>query len=74
MGSVKNKGWSVTFAGLGINLALGILYTWSIFRLEIKESIMAGDGRFTWDIACTPSIGLLSQASRISALAPSGLG
>jgi len=51
MGAVKNKGWSVTFAGLGINLALGILYTWSIFRLEIKESIMAGDGRFTWDIA-----------------------
>jgi len=51
MGAVKNKGWSVTFAGLGINLALGILYTWSIFRLEIKESIMAGDGRFNWDIA-----------------------
>jgi len=51
MGAVKNKGWSVTFAGLGINLALGILYTWSIFRLEIKESIMAGDGRFTWDLA-----------------------
>jgi MFS family permease len=41
----------VTFAGLGINLALGILYTWSIFRLEIKESILSGDGRFTWDIA-----------------------
>jgi MFS family permease len=51
MSAVKNKGWTVTFAGLGINLALGILYTWSIFRLEIKESILAGDGRFTWDIA-----------------------
>jgi len=38
-------------AGLGINLALGILYTWSIFKLEIKESILAGDGRFNWDIA-----------------------
>jgi len=24
---VKDLGWRVTFAGLGINLALGILYT-----------------------------------------------
>jgi OFA family oxalate/formate antiporter-like MFS transporter len=28
--TVKNHGWRVTFAGLGINLALGILYTWSV--------------------------------------------
>ena len=26
----KNYGWSVTFAGMGINLALGVLYSWSI--------------------------------------------
>ena len=51
MEKVKNKGWQVTLAGLGINLALGILYTWSIFKLEIKESIESGDGRFNWDIA-----------------------
>jgi MFS family permease len=48
---IKNRGWQVTMAGLGINLALGILYTWSIFKLEIKESILAGDGRFNWDMA-----------------------
>ncbi len=24
-----NKGWRVTFAGIGINLALGVLYTMS---------------------------------------------
>ena len=29
------KGWRVTFAGTGINLALGVLYTWSV----IKEAI-----------------------------------
>jgi MFS family permease len=51
MSEIKNKGWSVTMAGLGINLALGILYTWSIFKQSIKESILAGDGRFNWDIA-----------------------
>ena len=27
-----NKGWQVTMAGLGINLALGVLYAWSIFK------------------------------------------
>lgn len=51
MSDIKNRGWSVTLAGLGINLALGILYTWSIFKLEIKESILAGDGRFNWDLS-----------------------
>ena len=51
MNEIRNKGWSVTMAGLGINLALGILYTWSIFKQSIKDSILAGDGRFNWDIA-----------------------
>ena len=39
---VKNKGWSVAMAGIGINLALGILYAWSIFKGAIAESIKAG--------------------------------
>lgn len=51
MQQIRNKGWQVTMAGLGINLALGILYTWSIFKLAVKESVLAGDGRFTWDMA-----------------------
>lgn len=51
MAAIRNKGWSVTFAGLGINLALGILYTWSVFKLSIKESIIAGDGRFNWNLS-----------------------
>jgi MFS family permease len=51
MDQVKNKGWRFVLGGLGINLALGILYTWSIFKLEIKESILSGDGRYTWDMA-----------------------
>lgn len=49
---VKNKGWIVTFSGTGINLALGILYTWSIFKGAIKQSIEAGGtGAFNWDLA-----------------------
>jgi nitrate/nitrite transporter NarK len=31
------RGWSVTFAGLGINLALGVLYTWSLFKAAIEK-------------------------------------
>ncbi|MFZ7113200.1 MAG: OFA family MFS transporter [Desulfatiglandales bacterium] len=50
--SGENKGWIVTFSGTGINLALGILYTWSIFKGEIKQSIeKGGEGAFAWDLA-----------------------
>jgi len=34
-GGIKNHGWRVTFAGMGINLALGILYTWSVISRGI---------------------------------------
>jgi len=34
---INNHGWRVTFAGLGINLALGILYTWSVISKGIPE-------------------------------------
>lgn len=32
-----NRGWLVTFSGTGINLALGILYTWSMFKNAIEK-------------------------------------
>jgi len=52
MNTVKNLGWRVTFAGLGINLALGILYAWSIFKDAIAGSIAAGGpGAFQWNPA-----------------------
>jgi len=34
---VENHGWRVTFAGMSINLALGILYTWSVISKRIPE-------------------------------------
>jgi MFS transporter, OFA family, oxalate/formate antiporter len=36
-GSIVNRGWWVTFAGTGINLALGVLYTWSMFKAAIGK-------------------------------------
>jgi MFS family permease len=32
-----SHGWVVTFSGTGINLALGILYTWSMFKGAIEK-------------------------------------
>lgn len=46
-----NRGASVTAAGTGINLALGVLYTWSIFKGAIRQSIEEGVGGFDWNLA-----------------------
>ncbi len=35
--TVKNRGWVVTFAAIGINLALGILYSWSVISKAIPK-------------------------------------
>ena len=42
--SVQNRGWIVAGAGIGINLALGVLYAWSMFKGAIEKS-------FGWDAA-----------------------
>ena len=48
---LRNRGKIVVAAGTGINLALGILYTWSIFKVAIRESIAAGGpGSFAWQM------------------------
>ncbi|MDP2878089.1 MAG: MFS transporter, partial [Sulfuricella sp.] len=47
-----NRGIAVVVAGTGINLALGILYSWSVFKESIKNAIVAGgEGAFAWNIA-----------------------
>lgn len=49
---MNSRGLTVVAAGTGINLALGVLYTWSIFKESIKEAIVAGTpGSFDWDLA-----------------------
>lgn len=34
-GAITNRGWQVTFVGMGINLALGVLYSWSVISKAI---------------------------------------
>jgi len=51
---VKNRGWQVTFAGLGINLALGVLYSWSVISKGIPEGWgwSEADRSLPYSIAC----------------------
>ena len=37
-----SRGWIVTLAGLCINLALGVLYTWSIFTAKFTTVVTYG--------------------------------
>jgi len=46
------RGGVVLAAATGINLALGVLYTWSIFKGAIVESVgTGGPGAFAWNPA-----------------------
>ncbi len=47
--TTKNRGWLVAISGTCINLALGVLYTWSIFKEAIKTKVAAGE--VTWGLA-----------------------
>src|SRR5512145_1817802 len=42
----NRKGWIVTLAGMGLNLALGILYAWSVFKKQMVAPV--DDGGFGW--------------------------
>jgi OFA family oxalate/formate antiporter-like MFS transporter len=52
--SVANRGWSVTLAGTGINLALGILYTWSVISKGVPEEWgwSQSDKAWPYAVAC----------------------
>jgi len=44
--SPHNRGWLVVAAGAGLNLALGVLYAWSIFGKQLTET--TANGGFGW--------------------------
>ena len=43
---MNRRGWVVTLAGMGLNLALGILYAWSVFSKQLVEAV--DKGGFGW--------------------------
>lgn len=46
-----SRGWVVTIAGLGINLALGILYTWSVISKAIPAEWQWSEAQKSWPYA-----------------------
>ncbi len=62
-----NHGWRVTFAGLGINLALGILYTWSVISKGIPEEWGWNESDKSWpySVACLVFCIIMVPAGRM---------
>ncbi len=54
LAQTENHGWRVVFSGMGINLALGILYTWSVISKGIPEEWgwTQSDKSMPYAIAC----------------------
>ncbi len=49
----SKKGWFVTFAGLGVNLALGVLYSWGVFASALRSGgWSATQSQIPYIIAC----------------------
>lgn len=52
--SAASRGWLVTLAGLGINLALGVLYSWSVIAKTLSKPIAEGGWGWTAGAASLP--------------------
>jgi MFS family permease len=51
---MNRRGWVVTLAGMGLNLALGILYAWSVFSKQLVEPLDRGGFGWTKTQATLP--------------------
>jgi MFS transporter, OFA family, oxalate/formate antiporter len=51
---MQHKGWIVTGAGLSLNLALGILYAWSMFGKQLTEAVALGGFGWSRTMATLP--------------------
>ncbi len=51
---MNRRGWVVTLAGTGLNLALGILYAWSVFSKQLVEAVERGGFGWTKTQATLP--------------------
>jgi OFA family oxalate/formate antiporter-like MFS transporter len=52
--SSKNQGWPVVFAGVGINLVLGVLYSWSVIgkKIPAEWNWTEADRSLPYAVAC----------------------
>ncbi|MFC1888605.1 OFA family MFS transporter [Thermodesulfobacteriota bacterium] len=65
--NIKNLGWRVTFAGLSINLALGILYTWSVISngIPVEWGWTEVQKSLPYSIACIVFAVMMVPAGRM---------
>jgi len=61
----KNHGWQVTFAALGINLALGVLYTWSVIAGGLPKEWSQSDKAWPYSVACLVFCLIMVPAGRM---------
>ncbi len=66
-GSKLINGWSVALSGTGINLALGVLYTWSVISKSIPEEWGWSETARSWPytIACLVFAFMMVPAGRL---------
>ena len=64
---IKNHGWEVAFAGMGINLALGVLYTWSVIAggVPAEWNWSQSDKAWPYSIACLVFCLIMVPAGRM---------
>ena len=65
--AVGDYGWRVTFAGVGINLALGILYTWSVISGGMPEEWgwSQSDKQLPYSVCCLVFCLMMVPAGRL---------
>ena len=65
---IRNHGWRTTFAGMGINLALGVLYSWSIISSAIDKAgwgWTAAERSLPYSVACLVFCLMMVPAGRM---------
>ena len=63
----QNLGWRVALAGLGINLALGVLYSWSIVSksIPVEWHWSEADRSLPYSVACLTFACMMVPAGRL---------
>jgi OFA family oxalate/formate antiporter-like MFS transporter len=63
----ERRGWIVTFAGLGINLSLGVLYSWGMFADALQTNIgwNATQTQIPYMVACVVFAFLMVPGGRL---------
>jgi OFA family oxalate/formate antiporter-like MFS transporter len=61
-----NKGWAVAFAGLGINIVLGVLYSWGVSAAALREAgWSATETQIPYMVACAVFAAFMVPGGRL---------